>query len=84
VQLITATRSKGDRSVPVVGLYEQFKVLHHGIFPELESEMRTFVPGETNVRRNSPNRLDALVHLIYYLLLSIKRAGSGFAIRKII
>jgi hypothetical protein len=39
-------------------LYEQGKVHHVGPFPELEEQMCSFVPGESE---GSPDRMDALV-----------------------
>ncbi|RPJ77434.1 MAG: ATP-binding protein [Acidobacteria bacterium] len=57
--LVTSRRGKAIRAEPIVGVYEQHKVHHVGIFPELEEEMTSWRPYEDNF---SPNRLDALVH----------------------
>ena len=54
---VRATRGKIVRAEPVAALYEQGRVHHIGMFPELESQMCSYT-GETNT---SPDRLDALV-----------------------
>jgi len=54
---VRATRGKLVRAEPVAALYEQRRVHHIGYFPELESQMCSYI-GET---RPSPDRLDALV-----------------------
>jgi len=55
---VRATRGKAVRAEPIVALYEQGKVHHIGTFGDLESEMTTWVPDQSNW---SPNRIDALV-----------------------
>lgn len=54
---VRATRGKMVRAEPISALYEQGRVHHIGYFPELESQMCTYV-GQTTP---SPDRLDALV-----------------------
>ncbi len=54
---VRATRGKILRAEPISALYEQKRVHHVGVFPELESQMCSYT-GETN---SSPDRLDALV-----------------------
>jgi phage terminase large subunit-like protein len=61
------------RAEPVVALYEQHRVHHVGTHGELEGQMTTWVPGEGD----SPDRVDALVHAITYLLVEA-RAGEKF------
>ena len=56
---IHASRGKRPRAEPVAALYEQGKIHHIGAFPELENQMTTWVPTETN--QLSPDRMDALV-----------------------
>ena len=46
------------RAEPVAALYEQRRVHHMGVFPELEAQMTTYT-GER--LKPSPDRLDALV-----------------------
>ena len=54
---VTATRGKQTRAEPASALYEQGRVHHCGVFPELEQEQETWTPDASW----SPNRLDALV-----------------------
>ena len=55
---VHASRGKIVRAEPIASLYEQGKVHHVGVFPELETQMCTYT-GER--LRPSPDRLDALV-----------------------
>lgn len=70
---VRATRGKAVRAEPVAALYEQGKVHHVGVFPELEDQMCSWQPGE-----KSPDRLDALVWAITDLME--KQPHSGFRI----
>ena len=54
---VRATRGKILRAEPIAALYEQDRVHHIGLYPELEQQMCSYT-GETNT---SPDRLDALV-----------------------
>ena len=54
---VRATRGKILRAEPISSLYEQNRVKHLGMFPELEQQMCSYT-GELNT---SPDRLDALV-----------------------
>ena len=65
--LATARRGKALRAEPLVGLYEQGKVHHVGVFPELEAQMTEWVPYE--MMDKSPDRLDALVYATALLLV---------------
>ncbi len=60
---VRASRGKYIRAEPVSALYEQGKVHHVGNFSDLEDQLCEWVPGD-----KSPDRLDALVWLIYELL----------------
>lgn len=73
IKEVNATRGKQVRAEPVVGLYEQNRVFHVGGFGKLESEMTSWVPGESP---ESPNRLDALVWCLYDLVISARKASS--------
>lgn len=64
VRTVWASRGKQTRAEPVAALYEQGRVHHVGAFPELESEMCGWVPGEA-----SPSRMDALVWALTELVL---------------
>ena len=54
---VRATRGKLVRAEPIAALYEQRRVHHMGAYPELETQMCTYV-GQV---KPSPDRLDALV-----------------------
>jgi len=56
---INSRRGKSLRAEPIVGLYEQGLVAHVGILETLEEQMTTWQPYED---RDSPDRVDALVH----------------------
>jgi phage terminase large subunit-like protein len=73
VLLVDSRKGKEIRATPVVGLYEQGRVIHvgaRGDLVDLEDEMTSWIPGESA----SPNRIDAAVHGITYLT---KNRGSG-------
>jgi phage terminase large subunit-like protein len=56
VRQVRASRGKQTRAEPVALRYERGEVHHVGVFPALEEQLCTWVPGE-----RSPDRLDALV-----------------------
>ena len=58
VKLVTSRRGKVLRAEPVVGLYEQERVHHVGVFEDLETQQCEWVPAKDD----SPDRVDALVH----------------------
>lgn len=64
VEKITAKQSKVARAEPISALYERRMVHHAGFFPLLESQMVSWVPSESK----SPDRIDALVHAVAFLL----------------
>jgi phage terminase large subunit-like protein len=68
---VRATRGKYLRAEPVAALYEQGRIHHCGGFKELEQEMTNYVAGESA----SPNRMDALVWAISYLMLKPAKIG---------
>ena len=57
---IRASRGKAVRAQPVSALYEQGKIHHVGMFPELEDQLCLWVPESLE----SPDRLDACVWAI--------------------
>jgi phage terminase large subunit-like protein len=63
---VCATRGKYMRAEPVAALYEQGLVHHVGLWPELEEQMCSWVPGPAS---GSPDRLDALVWALTELFL---------------
>ena len=65
IRTVVAKRGKALRAEPVAALYEQGRVRHAGVFPELEDEMCSAL-GEG---MKSPDRLDALVWAVSDLML---------------
>ncbi len=61
---VHASRGKMARAEPVAALFEQGKVHLVGLFPELEDQLCSWVPGDV-----SPDRLDALVWALSELML---------------
>ena len=72
---VTATRGKRVRAEPIAGLYEQARISHRRMFPELEDQLCTFTP-ESLV---SPDRLDALVWAFTELMLEPSYSGDQFS-----
>ena len=66
VKKVVSRRGKALRADPIVALYEQGKVHHVGILPDLEDEMTTWDARES---LKSPGRIDALVHALTDLML---------------
>jgi len=66
---VHASRGKQTRAQPVAALYEQGKVSHTDAFPELEEQLTSWTP-ESGA---SPDRLDALVWALTYLMLGEHR-----------
>jgi len=79
VYLVPSTSRKYTRAEPVAAAYgskdvdwQDTKVHHVGTFSDLEHQQRTFVPGN-----ESPDRLDALVHLLRKLVVNLGRNDGG-------
>lgn len=66
VQTVRASKGKAARAEPVSSLYEQGRVHHVGHLGALEDQLTTYVPGPGAA---SPDRLDALVWVITWLML---------------
>jgi phage terminase large subunit-like protein len=71
---VRASRGKVARAEPVAALYEQGRVHHLGVFPELEDQMCAFTAdahGNLSIRSAgcSPDRVDALVWALTDLLV---------------
>ena len=62
---VHASRGKRARAEPVAALYEQGRVRHAGVFPELEDEMCSAIRDGIK----SPDRLDAMVWAVSDLML---------------
>ena len=54
---VRASRGKAVRAQPIAALYEQHRIHHVGVFPELEDQLTTWTPDDPQ----SPDRLDACV-----------------------
>jgi phage terminase large subunit-like protein len=67
---VSAADGKRTRAEPVAGLYEQGKVHHVGRFGTLESQMTTWAALTKGER--SPDRVDALVWGISYLMIDVE------------
>ena len=65
---VHASRGKAVRAEPVSALYEQGRVHHVGDFPDLEDQLCNFTTSGY-VGENSPDRADALVWAITFLML---------------
>jgi len=69
---VQASRGKVARAEPISALYEQGKVFHTQLFPELEDQLCMWTPESGE----SPDRLDALV----WALSELSRGGVAFAL----
>jgi len=56
---VVARKGKILRAEPISSLYEQGRISHCGVFPELEEQMTSWVSDQSDF---SPDRIDALVH----------------------
>lgn len=74
---VRASRGKIARAEPIASLYEQRRVHHTQIFEALEKQQREYMQGQT-----SPDRLDALVWLIFALLLDTQEDELPYRIGK--
>lgn len=63
---VHASRGKRTRAEPVAALYEQGRVFHVGMFPDLEDQMCNYTPDGYD---GSPDRVDALVYALTELML---------------
>jgi predicted phage terminase large subunit-like protein len=63
---VRASKGKRTRAEPVAALYEQGKVHHVGLFPELEDQMCLYTP---DGYEGSPDRVDALVWALTELIV---------------
>jgi phage terminase large subunit-like protein len=73
MELVSASRGKRVRAEPVSLLSEKQQLYFYGHFPKLETELTTFVGNNPN--EASPNRLDAMVWAMTYLMGKTKRVA---------
>ncbi len=74
VKLVWASKGKFARAEPVQELYELGRVAHEDIFIDLDSQLTEYVPSRA---KKSPDRLDALVWALTFLLLKVKSPASA-------
>lgn len=72
---VVSFKGKALRAEPIVALYEQGLVKHKYGLARLKHEMTTWIPGD----KLSPGRIDALVHLINYLVPAKKKVNTSSA-----
>lgn len=65
IEPVRATDGKQIRAEPISLAYSKGMVHHLGNFPDLEAEMLYWIPGKSS---GSPDRLDALVWAVTYLI----------------
>ena len=70
---IHASRGKAIRAQPVAALYEQGRMSHCDVFPELEEELTSWTPQDGQ----SPNRMDALVWALTELMVTSGAVSGG-------
>src|SRR5262245_16927992 len=66
---VQASRGKAVRAQPVAACYEQGRISHCGVFPELEEQLVTWTPESGT----SPDRMDAAVWALTELLVKEQR-----------
>lgn len=74
VKLVSASRGKYTRAEPVALMDERGLIERHGVFPQLEDQLVTWLPGG-----KSPDRLDAFVWGMTELLVDIMTFGASVA-----
>lgn len=60
-KVVRASRGKQLRAEPIAALYEQRRIHHVGMLPDLEQQMCEWIPG---ISGKSPDRLDACVYAL--------------------
>jgi phage terminase large subunit-like protein len=80
---VTATRGKIRRAEPIAGLYEQHRVHHVGNFAVLEDQMCNYNPRIPEDQQISPDRMDALVWALTFLVGKRGLAGLHAAYRQL-
>lgn len=82
IKVTTAVKGKETRAEPVVGKYEQKRVIHvthphiYGDLSQLEKQQVTWVPKSRGGRMPSPNDIDALVWAIRELETKVRYKAS--------
>ena len=76
IKRVNASQGKALRAQPVAMRYEQGRVCHVGVFPELEDQLTTWIPEDSP--RDSPDRIDSMVHAVTHLM-KLERAVAELA-----
>ena len=76
VRTVWASRGKRRRAEPVAYQYERGRVVHAGVFPELEDELNRL---GTDDQKGSPDRADALV----WAVASLSGTAGGPGMRRL-
>ncbi|MGH3266291.1 MAG: hypothetical protein ACRDNS_30345, partial [Trebonia sp.] len=74
ITLVHASRGKQARAEPVAALYEQGRISHVGVFPDLEDQLCGWAPA---AGQPSPDRLDACVWALTELMLGTNAGASA-------
>lgn len=77
LRLVRASHGKAARAEPVSALYDQGRVRHMGVFPELEDELCGLSAEGYAGPGRSPDRADALVWALTELMLRRKRGQAA-------
>jgi len=77
-QKLHSSRGKRLRAEPCGALYEQHRVFHTRYFEQLEEQMVTFNPEELAKKGESPDRVDALVFCLTWLIIERRQARVRF------
>jgi phage terminase large subunit-like protein len=73
---VHASRGKAVRAEPISALWEQGRAHIVGTMPELEDQMASFAPGQSN--GSSPDRMDAMVWALTDLVIAPQRPQFVF------
>lgn len=73
-----SSRGKRLRAEPVSALYEQKRITHIRYFETLEEQMVTFNPETISKKGASPDRVDALVFALTWLIVERKKPRVRF------
>lgn len=80
---VRAKRGKAIRAEPVAALYEQGRVCHMRSFPELETQMTQFVPGQEDDSERL-DRMDALVWAITELVIDVEQVQTTRSMAQVV
>jgi len=83
VTTVWASRRKLTRAEPVSALYEQGRMHHVGLFPQLEDQMTNFTSDfDRDAAGYSPDRLDAMVWAATDLLLQEMKGYAFYEVAR--